>query len=110
VFVQVLEIYRDGSEIARLSWWCALGNVIEYPADEFWIGGRIGAVAGEHLQVSAKVERGMVFTLEAYDWNCSQHITPRYSEVELQAMADFLLAHGASATSQCHITSDHGAG
>ena len=30
----------------------------------------------------AKIERAVVFTLEAYDWNCSQHITPRYSEVE----------------------------
>ena len=36
----------------------------------------------------ARVERGVVFTLEAYDWNCSQHITPRYSEVELRAMAE----------------------
>lgn len=25
----------------------------------------------------AKVERGFVFTVEAFDWNCPQHITPR---------------------------------
>jgi predicted pyridoxine 5'-phosphate oxidase superfamily flavin-nucleotide-binding protein len=35
----------------------------------------------------AKIERAVVFTLEAYDWNCPQHITPRYSEVEWGAMA-----------------------
>jgi predicted pyridoxine 5'-phosphate oxidase superfamily flavin-nucleotide-binding protein len=31
----------------------------------------------------AKIERGILFHLEAYDWNCSQHITPRFSESEL---------------------------
>lgn len=29
-------------------------------------------------------ERMMVFDVQAFDWNCSQHITPRYSEVEIQ--------------------------
>jgi len=31
----------------------------------------------------AKVERAMLFHLEAFDWNCPQHITPRYTESEL---------------------------
>jgi hypothetical protein len=31
----------------------------------------------------AKVERGLLFHLEAFDWNCPQHITPRFSEAEL---------------------------
>ncbi|MBK6908891.1 MAG: pyridoxamine 5'-phosphate oxidase family protein [Rhodocyclaceae bacterium] len=30
----------------------------------------------------AHVERGFVITVEAYDWNCPQHITPRYTERE----------------------------
>jgi hypothetical protein len=25
----------------------------------------------------------MVFTIEAFDWNCPQHITPRYSAEEV---------------------------
>lgn len=29
-------------------------------------------------------ERMMVFHIEAYDWNCPQHITPRYSLEEIQ--------------------------
>jgi uncharacterized protein len=31
----------------------------------------------------AKVERGLILRLEAFDWNCPQHITPRFSEAEL---------------------------
>jgi len=31
----------------------------------------------------AKIERGLVIHLAAFDWNCPQHITPRFSEVEL---------------------------
>jgi uncharacterized protein len=32
----------------------------------------------------AKVERALIFHLEAFDWNCPQHITPRYTKEELQ--------------------------
>lgn len=32
----------------------------------------------------AKPERALLFKLEAFDWNCPQHITPRYSEAELK--------------------------
>jgi uncharacterized protein len=34
---------------------------------------------------SFKPERMMVFHVEAYDWNCPQHITPRYTVDEIQA-------------------------
>ncbi|AWV05906.1 2Fe-2S iron-sulfur cluster-binding protein [Marilutibacter maris] len=40
----------------------------------------------------ARVERGIVLEVEAVDWNCPQHITPRYTEAEiaprLQALQD----------------------
>jgi predicted pyridoxine 5'-phosphate oxidase superfamily flavin-nucleotide-binding protein len=32
----------------------------------------------------AKPERGLLLHLEAFDWNCPQHITPRFSEAELE--------------------------
>lgn len=32
-----------------------------------------------------KPERMMVFHIEAYDWNCPQHITPRYTVQEIEA-------------------------
>jgi predicted pyridoxine 5'-phosphate oxidase superfamily flavin-nucleotide-binding protein len=31
-------------------------------------------------------ERMMVFHIKAYDWNCPQHITPRFTEAEIAAM------------------------
>ena len=31
----------------------------------------------------AKLERAFVLHLEAFDWNCSQHITPRFAEPEI---------------------------
>lgn len=32
----------------------------------------------------APVERGFVIHVEAFDWNCPQHITPRYTEAEVR--------------------------
>ena len=32
----------------------------------------------------AKPERGLILHVEAFDWNCPQHITPRFSEAELK--------------------------
>lgn len=37
----------------------------------------------------AVAERVLVLRVEAFDWNCPQHITPRYTEEEL-AMAGFV--------------------
>ncbi len=31
----------------------------------------------------AKIERAVVYHVEAFDWNCPQHITPRWTEDEL---------------------------
>ena len=38
----------------------------------------------------AKPERAIVFTLEAWDVNCHQHIVPRYSEAEIAPAVDQL--------------------
>ena len=35
------------------------------------------------LNYQARVERGMIITIEGYDWNCAQHITPRYTQVQI---------------------------
>jgi predicted pyridoxine 5'-phosphate oxidase superfamily flavin-nucleotide-binding protein len=32
----------------------------------------------------AKIERAMLIHLENFDWNCSQHITPRFTQAELE--------------------------
>jgi len=40
----------------------------------------------------ATVERVMVIRVEAFDWNCPQHITPRFSEAELGPIIEPLRA------------------
>ena len=35
----------------------------------------------------ARVERGLLVRIAGFDWNCPQHITPRYTEAELAAAA-----------------------
>jgi len=43
----------------------------------------------ERLRVpgyDAKIERAMLLHVEAFDWNCPQHITPRFTMEEIQSM------------------------
>lgn len=35
----------------------------------------------------ARVERGFIVTVEAFDWNCPQHITQRYTREEMDMLA-----------------------
>jgi predicted pyridoxine 5'-phosphate oxidase superfamily flavin-nucleotide-binding protein len=34
----------------------------------------------------ARVERGFIIKVAAYDWNCPQHITPRYTQSEIESV------------------------
>lgn len=36
----------------------------------------------------ARVERGFILHVEAWDWNCSHHITPRFKENEVKSVMD----------------------
>jgi uncharacterized protein len=56
--------------------------------------GRIEIIGADHpllldrLAVPAyraKVERGLLVHVEAFDWNCPQHITPRFTLAEVEA-------------------------
>jgi predicted pyridoxine 5'-phosphate oxidase superfamily flavin-nucleotide-binding protein len=40
----------------------------------------------------ARVERAIIITVAAFDWNCPQHITPRFTEPEINAAIAPLLA------------------
>ncbi|MEM8730500.1 MAG: pyridoxamine 5'-phosphate oxidase family protein [Pseudomonadota bacterium] len=42
-----------------------------------------------------QVERGIAIKLTAFDWNCPQHITPRYSEAQVAQVVDTLTARVA---------------
>jgi predicted pyridoxine 5'-phosphate oxidase superfamily flavin-nucleotide-binding protein len=37
----------------------------------------------EDPNYNANIERLILFNIKAYDWNCSQHITPRYTTEEI---------------------------
>jgi hypothetical protein len=39
-----------------------------------------------------KVERGIVIEIDSYDWNCPQHIAPRFTESEIEQIAKPLQA------------------
>jgi uncharacterized protein len=41
----------------------------------------------------AKIERAMILHIEAFDWNCPQHITPRYTIEEVREMSVPLYEH-----------------
>ena len=46
--------------------------------------GEVAALAGMSVEYYAKLERGWRIHVEAFDWNCAQHITPRFTAVELE--------------------------
>lgn len=54
--------------------------------------GRVKIIGSEDEQLKslisegykAKIERGFVIQVEAFDWNCPQHITPRWTAEEVQ--------------------------
>jgi hypothetical protein len=40
----------------------------------------------EMPEYRARIERGLIITVEGFDWNCSQHITERFTLDEVRAM------------------------
>ncbi|MEQ1716117.1 MAG: pyridoxamine 5'-phosphate oxidase family protein [Hyphomicrobium sp.] len=48
----------------------------------------------------AKVERGIVIDVEAFDWNCPQHITERFTLAEIEPTIDALKARIAELEAQ----------
>jgi predicted pyridoxine 5'-phosphate oxidase superfamily flavin-nucleotide-binding protein len=40
----------------------------------------------ENPNYPAKIERAMILRVEAFDWNCPQHITPRFTTEEIREM------------------------
>ncbi|MEQ8964708.1 MAG: pyridoxamine 5'-phosphate oxidase family protein [Azospirillaceae bacterium] len=69
-------ILMDQARRKRLKIW-ARARVVD-AADEPELVARL-AVPG----YPATVERAVVLTVEALDWNCPQHITPRFTEAEV---------------------------
>jgi hypothetical protein len=57
---------------------------------------------------SARVERAMVIDIQGFDWNCPQHITPRFTEAEVAAAVAPLRSRLAAA--EARLRNDSGAG
>lgn len=45
-------------------------------------------------EYKARIERVVIFDIEAYDWNCPQHITPRYTAEEILEFDTATAIHG----------------
>jgi predicted pyridoxine 5'-phosphate oxidase superfamily flavin-nucleotide-binding protein len=57
----------------------------------------------------AKPERACLLTLETFDWNCPQHITPRYTIDEIQAAVAPLQARIAELVEENQVLRKHAA-
>ncbi len=38
----------------------------------------------DNMEYKSRIERLVILTVKAYDWNCPQHITPRYTVEEIE--------------------------
>jgi uncharacterized protein len=56
-----------------------------------------------HQGYQAKIERIFIISVEAFDWNCSQHITPRYTEEEIRP--DIVALHARIAELEAQLAS-----
>lgn len=60
---------------------------------------------------ATSVERAVLITLSAFDWNCSQHITPRFTESEVhRALAPLLSEQQALRSEVARLRAAQGGG
>ena len=69
---------------------------MDYPnRTRFKLLGRVSTISSDQTEVLAQledpnyradVERGFLIHIEAFDWNCPQHITPRFTESQVEAL------------------------
>lgn len=51
----------------------------------------------------AHIERAIVIHIEAFDWNCPQHITPRFTEAEIRAQIEPILIENENLKAQLQM-------
>lgn len=61
----------------------------------------------ENTDYPAEVERAFVVTVEGFDWNCPQHITPRYTAAELEEHRVAPQSSGGSSKRQTDIAQEN---
>jgi ferredoxin-NADP reductase/predicted pyridoxine 5'-phosphate oxidase superfamily flavin-nucleotide-binding protein len=72
-------ILMDYAHRRRLKIWGRVRIVHELEKPEL-------IAALENPSYRARIERAMVITVEAWDWNCPQHITPRYTDADIEQL------------------------
>lgn len=58
----------------------------------------------------APVERGVVITVEAFDWNCPKYITPRFTERQVKELVNGWQQEARARTSITPVTDEIGSG
>lgn len=74
---RVALILMDYANRMRLKIW-ARARIVHHDEDAALVGSL------EIPDYRARVERAVVLTVEAFDWNCPQHITPRFTAAEVE--------------------------
>jgi predicted pyridoxine 5'-phosphate oxidase superfamily flavin-nucleotide-binding protein len=80
--------------------------LMDYPnRTRLKILGRIHEIKGEDWEVLAKledddyratIERGFLIHVDAFDWNCPQHITPRYTQGDIEKAISAITAENTA--------------
>ena len=86
---RVALILMDYAQQRRLKIWGRARLVDE--ADDPALVARL-----ENPAYRARVERAVIIEVEAFDWNCPQHITPRFTEAQIAARMESLQAEVAT--------------
>jgi uncharacterized protein len=87
--------------------------MVDYPRQaRLKILGRVEALEGEKAEgwldkvrmreEKTPIERVFVIHVEAYDWNCPQHITPRFTEGEVNEAVAPLIHHVEALKAEVH--------
>lgn len=57
----------------------------------------------ENPEYGARVERAIVITVEALEWNCPQHIVPRYTKEQIQRMIEPIITENENLKAQLQL-------
>ena len=90
-------ILMDYANRRRLKIWGTVRIVHEYEEPEL-------IARLEMPYYRARVERGIVINVEALDWNCPQHITPRYTKAEVEQLLESLIEENNALKARLKLT------
>jgi predicted pyridoxine 5'-phosphate oxidase superfamily flavin-nucleotide-binding protein len=57
----------------------------------------------ENPEYRARIERAFLITVEAFEWNCPQHIVPRYTKEQVQRMIEPIVTENENLKAQLQL-------